>query len=216
VKLSKVRLALTGIALTLALVACGGSSGSSGVTAGAYVKAACGTLATWKRDVTAAAAKLQTTSSAAKSLAQGKAEYVVFVTSLVEATRKASNGLKSAGTPNVKDGKQAATTLSQAFTRARTSSRRRSTPWPTPAPSATISCARQRPRTRSAGRSTPADRRHGAPGSNGGSGVQSLPGSDCGRGAILALLRLRAGCNPRRAQTAEVGAIFAEPRRGAR
>ena len=119
----KVRLALTGIAVTLALAACGGgsSSSSSAVTAAAYVKSACGTLVTWKGDVTAASAKLQTASNAAKSLAQGKAEYVVFVTSLVAATRKAATGLQSAGIPNVKDGKQAAETLSQAFTRASTS-----------------------------------------------------------------------------------------------
>jgi hypothetical protein len=118
----KVRLALTGIAVTLAVAACGGSSSSSsGVTAAAYVKSACGTLATWKSDVTAAAAKLSTAGSAAKSLAQGKAEYVVFVTSLVTATSKAAGGLKSAGIPNVKDGKQAAQTLSQAFTQASTS-----------------------------------------------------------------------------------------------
>lgn len=119
----KVRLALTGIAVTLALAACGGgsSSSSSAVTAAAYVKSACGTLATWKSDVTAASAKLQTASNAAKSLAQGKAEYVVFVTSLVTATSRAASGLNSAGIPNVKDGKQAAETLSQAFTRASTS-----------------------------------------------------------------------------------------------
>jgi hypothetical protein len=115
----KVRLALTGIAVTLALAACG-SGGSSGVTAAAYVRSACGTLATWKSDVTAAAAKLQTAGSAAKSLAQGKLEYVAFVTSLVTATTKAASGLKSAGIPNVKDGKQAAETLSQAFTQAST------------------------------------------------------------------------------------------------
>jgi hypothetical protein len=106
----------------LALASCGGSSSSSsGVTAAAYVKSACGTLAIWKSDVTSAAAKLQTAGSAAKSLAQGKADYVVFVTSLVAATRKAATGLQSSGTPNVKDGKQAAETLSQAFTRASTS-----------------------------------------------------------------------------------------------
>jgi len=115
--------ALAGIAVTLALSACGGSSASSstGVTAAAYVKAACSALATWKSDVTTAAAKLQTASNAAKSLAQGKTEYVVFVTSLVAATSKAASGLKSAGIPNVKDGKQAAETLSQAFTQASTS-----------------------------------------------------------------------------------------------
>ncbi len=117
----KVRLALTGIAVTLALAACGGSSSSSGVTAAAYVKSVCVTLATWKSDVTGAASKLQTASSAAKSLVQGKAEYVVFVTSLVAATQKAASGLKSAGIPNVKDGKQGATTLSQAFDQASTS-----------------------------------------------------------------------------------------------
>ena len=117
----KVRLALTGIAVTLALAACGGSSSSSGVTAAAYVKSVCVTLATWKSDVTGAASKLQTASSAAKSLVQGKAEYVVFVTSLVAATQKAASGLKSAGIPNVKDGKQGATTLSQAFAQASTS-----------------------------------------------------------------------------------------------
>jgi rhodanese-related sulfurtransferase len=85
------------------------------------VKSVCVTLATWKSDVTGAASKLQTASSAAKSLVQGKAEYVVFVTSLVAATQKAASGLKSAGIPNVKDGKQGATTLSQAFDQASTS-----------------------------------------------------------------------------------------------
>lgn len=120
-RLTKVRLALAGIALTLGLAACGSGAGSSGVTAAAYVKSVCGTLASWKTDVTGAATKLQTASSAAKTLAQGKAEYVVFVTSLVAATRKAANGLKSAGIPNVKDGRQGATTLSQAFGQASTS-----------------------------------------------------------------------------------------------
>jgi hypothetical protein len=120
VKLSRVRLALTCLALTLALFGCGGSS-SSGVTAAAYVKSVCGTLAAWKTDVTGAAGKLQTASSAAKTLAAGKREYVVFVTSLVAATRRAAAGLQAAGVPNVTNGKQGATALSQAFAHASTS-----------------------------------------------------------------------------------------------
>ena len=123
-KLSKVRLAPILVALTLAIAGCGSSSSSSsssGVSAAAYVKSVCGTLANWKSDVTGAASKLQTASSAAKTLAEGKQQYVVFVTSLVAATGKAASGLQAAGIPNVTGGKQGATTLSQAFTKASTS-----------------------------------------------------------------------------------------------
>jgi hypothetical protein len=118
----KVRLALIGIAVTLALAACGSSaSSSSGVTAAAYVKSACSAIATWKNDVAGDVSKLQTATGTAKTMARGKAEFVVFVTSLVAATRKAATGLVSAGVPNVKDGKQSARTLSQAFNQASTS-----------------------------------------------------------------------------------------------
>lgn len=118
---SKARLALISIAVTLALAACGSSASSSGVTAAAYVKSACVAIATWKNDVAGDVSKLQSATGAAKTMEQGKAEFVVFVTSLVAATRNAASALVSAGIPNVKDGKQSAETLSQAFNQASTS-----------------------------------------------------------------------------------------------
>jgi hypothetical protein len=46
---------------------------------------------------------------------------VIFIDSLVAATRKAATGLKAAGVPKVPNGGQIATTLVGAFTRASTS-----------------------------------------------------------------------------------------------
>jgi hypothetical protein len=106
----------------LALTACGGggapSASQSGVSAPAYVKSICGTLTTWKNDIQSAGGQLQTGSSAAKSLADGKQQYVVFITSLVAATRKAAVGLKAAGVPSVHNGSDIATSLQGAFARA--------------------------------------------------------------------------------------------------
>jgi hypothetical protein len=105
---------------TLALTACGGSQSASqsGVSAAAYVKSICGTLTTWKDDIQSAGGKLQTGSSAAKSLADGKQQYVVFIRSLVVATRKAADGLKGAGVPSVHNGSDIATSLQGAFAKA--------------------------------------------------------------------------------------------------
>ncbi len=112
----------------LALTACGGGSGGggsssssasqSGVTAAAYVKSICGTLTTWKNDIQSAGGQLQKGSSAATSLADGKQQYVVFITSLVAATRNAAAGLKAAGVPSVDNGSDIAASLQGAFVRA--------------------------------------------------------------------------------------------------
>lgn len=112
----------------LALTACGGGGGGSssssssasqsGVTAAAYVKSICGTLTTWKNDIQSAGGQLQKGSSAATSLAAGKQQYVVFITSLVGATRNAAAGLKAAGVPSVDNGSDIAASLQGAFVRA--------------------------------------------------------------------------------------------------
>jgi hypothetical protein len=104
------------VACTLALVGCGG--GQSGVDAAVYVKSICGTLTTWKTDVQNAGGQLHTGSDSAKSLVEGKRQYVVFINALVAATRRAATGLKTAGVPSVHNGSEIAMSLQGAFTRA--------------------------------------------------------------------------------------------------
>ena len=104
------------VVCTLALVGCGG--GQSGVDAATYVKSICGTLTTWKTDVESAGGQLRTASNSAKSLVEGKQQYVVFLNALVAATRRAAAGLKAAGVPSVHNGSAIATSLQGAFTRA--------------------------------------------------------------------------------------------------
>ena len=106
------------VVCTLALVGCGGGGGQSGVGAAAYVRSICGTLTTWKTDVQSAGGQLHTGSNSAKSLAEGKKQYLVFINALVAATRKAATGLKAAGVPSVHNGSAIATSLQGAFTRA--------------------------------------------------------------------------------------------------
>jgi hypothetical protein len=110
------RIPIAAMVCALALTSCGGG-GTPGVSAAVYVKRVCTTLTAWESDVRAAGGQLQAGTSAAKSLAQGKAQYVTFIDALVAATGKATGGLKTAGIPAVSNGKGVEGALVSAFTR---------------------------------------------------------------------------------------------------
>lgn len=115
------RISLASILCVLALSSCGGSSGPAEVSPAAYVKSICASLSTWKGAIQSASGQLQAGTRAAKSLAQGKQQYITFLEALVQATGTSATGLKAAGVPNVSGGKQISTMLAQAFTHAASS-----------------------------------------------------------------------------------------------
>ena len=105
------------VAVALTAAACGGSSG---VTAAAYVKSMCTALGSWKTDVENAGLKLQSSGAATASRPAARDDYRTFISSLVDATRRAASSLHAAGEPNVTGGKPVANALSGAFDRAST------------------------------------------------------------------------------------------------
>ena len=102
------------VGATLALAACGSSS-SSKVSAGSYVKSVCSTATSWYRTIQAAGAQLQASVHNSKSLTKAKSAYIGFVDSLLHATQRAEQQLKSAGTPSVNGGKKISNELTNAF-----------------------------------------------------------------------------------------------------
>jgi hypothetical protein len=105
------------LAVSLALGACG-SSGSSQVSAGTYVKKVCQAVGPFEKDVQArsSALNLQTI----KSPQQGKTALQGFLSAVSSDTDKAVSQLKSAGTPNVKNGQKISNAIVSAFTQLRT------------------------------------------------------------------------------------------------
>ncbi len=98
-----------------AIAGCGSSSGSgSAVSAKTYVNAICNAVAPFEKDVVARSSALDLTT--VKGPAQGKVALQGFLTAIAGDTDAAVTKLKSAGTPNVKDGKQIATAIVGAFT----------------------------------------------------------------------------------------------------
>jgi predicted small secreted protein len=106
------------LAITALLAGCGGSSGGSGVSAGAYVKSICSAVGPFEKDVASRSSALSSLTSVSPS--QGKQALQGFLSAVVSDTDKAVNKLKSAGTPNVSKGKQIANTLVKAFTELKT------------------------------------------------------------------------------------------------
>jgi hypothetical protein len=106
------------LAVALATVVLAGCGGASGVAPASYVKSICTTLTSWKNDVQTASASLQASAPKTTSLPQGKQQYVTFVGALVNATRQAASGLKSAGVPAVSGGQDVSTALVQTFSSA--------------------------------------------------------------------------------------------------
>jgi hypothetical protein len=80
----------------------------------------CTALSNWKTDVQSAGTKLQGSGAAGASRAAAKRDYQSFVASLLAATQRATSALQSAGTPDVKNGKQIVNSLSGAFATAST------------------------------------------------------------------------------------------------
>lgn len=105
------RAMLAGALVALAVAGCG----SAGVSAPAYVKSICGSLAAWKASVQSAGSKLQSSGAGTASPASAKQDYLAFVSALDHATEHAASALRSAGAPSVTNGKQIAARLSGAF-----------------------------------------------------------------------------------------------------
>jgi hypothetical protein len=105
------------LAVSLALGACGSSSSSS-VSAGTYVKKVCQSVGPFEKDVQARSSSLNL--ETIKSAAQGKTALQGFLTAVSSDTDKAVSQLKAAGTPNVKNGKQISTAIVSAFTQLHT------------------------------------------------------------------------------------------------
>lgn len=104
---------VAGIA-ALALAGCGGS----GAKPSSYVKSMCVALGNWRNTIQGAEAALGSSGASSASRPVAKLDYQRFVTSVVIATRRATNALRSAGFPSVKHGQQLAQRLERAFQRA--------------------------------------------------------------------------------------------------
>jgi hypothetical protein len=104
------------LALTAGLAACGSSSSSSGVTAGAYVKSICGAVGPWEKDVQTKSAAVSNL-AAGTTAAQGKKALQDFLSAVVADTDTAITKLKAAGTPNVSNGKKIEGAVVDAFTK---------------------------------------------------------------------------------------------------
>jgi hypothetical protein len=105
---------LSVIAIAVVLAGCGGG-GSSGVSAGSYVKAICSSIGPFEKDVQSRSSALDL--SSITNVADGKTALVGFLTAMVSDTDKAVAQLKAAGDPNVKNGKAIASGVVTAFSK---------------------------------------------------------------------------------------------------
>lgn len=83
------------------------------------MKSVCTTLSGWSSSIRSAGTQLQSSSTRATSLGNGKQQYVAFVKSLVSDTDTAIGRLRKAGVPDVKSGKRVSSELVDAFIQAR-------------------------------------------------------------------------------------------------
>ena len=105
----------TGLAFaTAALLAACGSSGSSNVTPASYVKSICSAVAPFEKDVQTRSSALNLTT--VNSPAEGKKALQGFLNAVASDTDHTVSQIKSAGTPNVKNGKAIQTAMVSAFT----------------------------------------------------------------------------------------------------
>jgi hypothetical protein len=115
---SKVFACLTALALAASLAACGGSSGGSGVSPAAYVKSICQAIGPFEKDVQSRSSALNL--SSISSATQGKKALQDFLAAIVADTDKAVGKLKSAGAPDISNGKQVSSAIVNAFTQVKT------------------------------------------------------------------------------------------------
>jgi hypothetical protein len=103
-----------------ALEGCGGGGSSNGgtVSASSYAGQVCTSLAGWLRDIQRRANKLEGEVGTHASPAQGKAVLERFMSVAVADTENATNALRGAGVPDVKNGRKISTALVEAFERA--------------------------------------------------------------------------------------------------
>ncbi|MDE3069758.1 MAG: hypothetical protein KGJ43_03425 [Acidobacteriota bacterium] len=112
--------ALTATGMVALLVGgCGGSSKSPGtVSASSYMGQVCTSVASWVHAVQSRAAELERQVAAKPNAAGAKKELEAFVGATIADTETAVNALRSAGVPNVANGKKIASALLGAFERA--------------------------------------------------------------------------------------------------
>jgi hypothetical protein len=106
-----------GVALALTAIAvagCGGSS-SSGVSAASYVKAVCQAVGGWASDIQVKSGALNVTT--VSDAAQGKTEIENFFDAAVADTDTVVSKLKSAGVPDVANGKKISDALVSSFSK---------------------------------------------------------------------------------------------------
>jgi hypothetical protein len=113
----RISIPVTAILAALVLAGCG-SSGSSDVTAAAYVKSICSAVAPFEKDVLTRSSALNLT--AVKSPAQGKQALSSFLSAIATDTDGAVSKLQSAGTPKVSNGKQISSAILSAFSQLKT------------------------------------------------------------------------------------------------
>jgi hypothetical protein len=105
--------------VALAVAGCGStSSGSSDVSAAAYVKTVCSAVRGWATDIDTRSGALNV--AAIKNADQGKAAIKKFFTAAVADTGDVVAKLQAAGTPSIKDGKTVAGAFVSAFSQIQT------------------------------------------------------------------------------------------------
>ena len=112
-------LSIVAVALVLALAACGGSSSTKKVSAASYVKSVCTSATSWFHSIQTAGGQLQATVHKSHSLPSLKKAYISFVEDMLNATARAEQQLRSAGTPSVKNGNKISAEVVHAFENAR-------------------------------------------------------------------------------------------------
>jgi hypothetical protein len=102
--------------VVVALVGCGGS-GSSGVTAAAYVRSICSAIRPFETDVQTRSSALNL--SSIKNASQGRSALHAFLKAISDDTDRAVGKLKAAGTPKVTNGKAISAGIVKAFSQLR-------------------------------------------------------------------------------------------------
>jgi hypothetical protein len=103
--------------IVVSLVAgCGGSSGSSKVSASNYVKSVCSAILPLERDVVA---RSQAVNKPSASATRAKRTLQGFLAAIEQDSNRALSKIQSAGTPDISNGTTVANSIVQAFTRLR-------------------------------------------------------------------------------------------------
>jgi hypothetical protein len=112
-------MAVLGAVAGLLVSGCGGgSSSSSAVSAGAYVKTVCTAVRSWAQDIQSRSGALNVASI--KNATQGKTAIQSFFKAAVGDTADVVSKLRSAGTPGVNQGQKISAALVASFTRIET------------------------------------------------------------------------------------------------